>query len=53
MATFNNRADIGNTTATINTNFSRGSTLASWLVQPSVGGSTMLVSWRCAMRRTR
>lgn len=42
MMTFNNRADIGNTTATIDTNFSRGSTLASWLVQPSVGGSTML-----------
>lgn len=42
LATFNNRADIGNTTATINTNFSRGSTLASWLVQPAVGGSTML-----------
>lgn len=42
MLTFNNRADIGNTTADISTNFGRGSTLASWLVQPSVGGSTML-----------
>lgn len=42
LATFNFRNDIGNTTADINTNFGRGSTLASWLLQPSVGGSTML-----------
>lgn len=42
LATFNNRADLGNITADINTGFGRGSTLANWLLQPSVGGSTVL-----------
>ena len=42
LMTFNIRADIGTATADINSQFSRGATLASWLQQPSVGGSSTL-----------
>ncbi len=40
LMTFNIRPDIGTTVADINSQFGRGATLASWLQQPSVGGST-------------
>lgn len=39
LMTFMDRADIGNAVADINTQFSRGSTLAGWLLQTSVAGS--------------
>ena len=42
LATFNPRADLGNVTEDINMSFSRGSTLANWLFQSSVAGSTVL-----------
>ena len=51
LMTFNPRADLGNITADINMSFARGATLANWLQQPSVGGSTTL--GKLALRDTQ